>query len=183
MADRGAPLFYKGLGSPFKNRGLYFSSWFVSKEKFFTIPLEENREGSGYCRQRWRRARSAERSPSAGAGLGAPRRRRRRQRATIAARPSARLALRSEAHSLQPAQSVPEPAARCLETHRGYSALRSIGATVAGPGDRRLAPRRAAGALDQEAIGRAQPVGASAACSGALALFRFGGDHAAIPPA
>src|SRR5215475_849190 len=70
-----------------------------------------------------------------------------------------------------------------FEAHRGYSALRSIGATMAGAGDRRLAPRRAAGALDQEAIGRAQPVGAPAACSGALALFRFGGDHAAIPPA
>src|SRR4029450_8082279 len=86
------------------------------------------------------------------------------------------------AHSLQPAQSVPEPPARCLEVHRGYS-FRSIGAPMAGPGDRRLAPRRTAGALDQEAIGRAQPVGAPAARSGALALFRFGGDHAAIPPA
>src|SRR4029450_2406910 len=76
--------FNKGLDRGSKS-GLYFLSWFVSKRRVFHHTLEEDREGSEYCRERWRRARSAERIPSAGAGLGAPRLRRRRQRATITA--------------------------------------------------------------------------------------------------
>lgn len=37
MADRGPPLFNKGLDRRSKS-GLYFLSWFVSKEEFFTNP-------------------------------------------------------------------------------------------------------------------------------------------------
>src|SRR4030095_9526525 len=73
-----------------QNPHCIFSHGLLAKKSFSPYP-EEEREGSEYCRERWRRARSAERSSSAGAGLGAPRRPRRRQRATIAAPRSARL--------------------------------------------------------------------------------------------
>ena len=59
---RGTPfVLTRNFGFRFKIR-IVFSLGLLAR-RVFHHTLEEDREGSEYCRERWRRARSAERSP------------------------------------------------------------------------------------------------------------------------